>query len=144
MPSSGRSCSRRAPHRIEWHWVKGHSGHPENERADALACDAALAAAKGQAACLSKKASIRASASQPDRIGLAQDLVGGVGIHLQLGVAAAARGARRIAAGLTSRSRSVPSSSTGSVDLASLAGVNAARRGADRRRAASPSSARRD
>ena len=24
-------------HRIQWHWVKGHSGHPENERADALA-----------------------------------------------------------------------------------------------------------
>lgn len=24
-------------HRIAWHWVKGHSGHPENERADALA-----------------------------------------------------------------------------------------------------------
>lgn len=24
-------------HRIEWHWVKGHAGHPENERADALA-----------------------------------------------------------------------------------------------------------
>ena len=24
-------------HRIEWHWVRGHSGHPENERADALA-----------------------------------------------------------------------------------------------------------
>jgi ribonuclease HI len=24
-------------HTIEWHWVKGHSGHPENERADALA-----------------------------------------------------------------------------------------------------------
>lgn len=21
-------------HEIEWHWVKGHSGHPENERAD--------------------------------------------------------------------------------------------------------------
>jgi len=30
-----------APHRIEWHWVKGHAGHPENERADALACDEA-------------------------------------------------------------------------------------------------------
>jgi ribonuclease HI len=25
------------PHNIEWHWVKGHAGHPENERADALA-----------------------------------------------------------------------------------------------------------
>jgi len=25
------------PHRIEWHWVRGHAGHPENERADALA-----------------------------------------------------------------------------------------------------------
>ncbi|GAB6051632.1 ribonuclease HI [Magnetospira thiophila] len=24
-------------HRVEWHWVKGHAGHPENERADALA-----------------------------------------------------------------------------------------------------------
>lgn len=26
-----------AKHQIEWHWVKGHSGHPENERADQLA-----------------------------------------------------------------------------------------------------------
>jgi ribonuclease HI len=24
-------------HQIEWHWVKGHSGHDENERVDALA-----------------------------------------------------------------------------------------------------------
>jgi ribonuclease HI len=24
-------------HNVKWHWVKGHSGHPENERADALA-----------------------------------------------------------------------------------------------------------
>jgi ribonuclease HI len=24
-------------HRIEWHWVRGHAGHAENERADALA-----------------------------------------------------------------------------------------------------------
>ena len=24
-------------HDIEWRWVKGHAGHPENERADALA-----------------------------------------------------------------------------------------------------------
>jgi len=26
-----------AGHKIEWHWVKGHAGHAENERADALA-----------------------------------------------------------------------------------------------------------
>ncbi len=28
------------PHRIEWVWVKGHAGDPDNERADRLACDA--------------------------------------------------------------------------------------------------------
>ena len=26
-----------ARHQVEWEWVKGHAGHPENERADALA-----------------------------------------------------------------------------------------------------------
>lgn len=26
-----------AQHDVEWRWVKGHAGHPENERADALA-----------------------------------------------------------------------------------------------------------
>ncbi len=26
-----------APHKVRWHWVKGHAGHAENERADALA-----------------------------------------------------------------------------------------------------------
>jgi ribonuclease HI len=31
-----------APHRIRWHWIKGHTGHVENERADQLACAAAL------------------------------------------------------------------------------------------------------
>lgn len=25
------------PHEVSWHWVKGHNGHPENERVDALA-----------------------------------------------------------------------------------------------------------
>jgi len=29
-------------HQVEWHWVRGHSGHPENERADALARKAIL------------------------------------------------------------------------------------------------------
>ena len=24
-------------HEVSWHWVKGHAGHPENERADELA-----------------------------------------------------------------------------------------------------------
>ena len=24
-------------HQVEWHWVRGHAGHPENERADELA-----------------------------------------------------------------------------------------------------------
>lgn len=33
-----------APHRVEWVWVKGHAGHPDNERADKLASDAAIAA----------------------------------------------------------------------------------------------------
>ena len=25
-------------HEITWHWVKGHAGHPQNERVDQLAC----------------------------------------------------------------------------------------------------------
>jgi ribonuclease HI len=37
-----------APHRIDWHWVKGHAGHPENERADALARGEIAAARSGQ------------------------------------------------------------------------------------------------
>ncbi len=32
-------------HDIEWAWVKGHAGHPDNERADQLASDAAEAVA---------------------------------------------------------------------------------------------------
>ena len=26
-----------APHRMQWQWVKGHAGHPDNERVDGLA-----------------------------------------------------------------------------------------------------------
>ena len=33
-----------APHEVEWLWVRGHAGHPENERADALARAGAAAA----------------------------------------------------------------------------------------------------
>lgn len=29
-------------HRIEWKWVRGHNGHPENERADELANEGVL------------------------------------------------------------------------------------------------------
>ena len=33
-----------ARHKINWHWVKGHAGIPDNERADALAREGAQAA----------------------------------------------------------------------------------------------------
>ncbi len=35
-----------AKHTVRWHWVRGHSGHPENERVDRLASDAAEAAGR--------------------------------------------------------------------------------------------------
>ena len=34
------------PHAVEWRWIKGHAGHPENERADALA-RGAIASVRG-------------------------------------------------------------------------------------------------
>jgi ribonuclease HI len=36
------------PHEIEWRWIKGHAGHAENERADALA-RGAIASGRGVA-----------------------------------------------------------------------------------------------
>ena len=32
-------------HKIKWKWIKGHSGHPENERADQLANEAIISKA---------------------------------------------------------------------------------------------------
>ncbi|MCL4188603.1 MAG: ribonuclease HI [Rhodobacteraceae bacterium] len=32
-----RLDAAQARHRVNWDWVRGHAGHPENERADALA-----------------------------------------------------------------------------------------------------------
>ena len=45
-----RLDAARARHQVDWRWVKGHAGHPENERADQLAnqgLEAAQAAARG-------------------------------------------------------------------------------------------------
>ena len=36
-----------ARHIVAWHWVRGHAGHPENERADALARAGAVQARAG-------------------------------------------------------------------------------------------------
>lgn len=37
-------------HQVQWFWVKGHAGHPGNERADELACRGAAEAARALAA----------------------------------------------------------------------------------------------
>ena len=43
-----RLDSAQARHEVTWEWVKGHAGHPENERADELA-RAGMAPFKGKA-----------------------------------------------------------------------------------------------
>ncbi len=40
-----RLSAAAAPHTVRWEWTRGHSGHPENEKVDKLARDAAIAAA---------------------------------------------------------------------------------------------------
>lgn len=37
-----RLAAALSAHEVRWHWVKGHAGHAENERVDALAREAAL------------------------------------------------------------------------------------------------------
>lgn len=34
-----------APHEVHWHWLRGHTGHPDNERVDELAHQVARAQA---------------------------------------------------------------------------------------------------
>ena len=41
-----------AQHRVTWHWVKGHAGHAENERADELAREGIAAIRAGAAGAL--------------------------------------------------------------------------------------------
>lgn len=41
-----RLLKAKEPHRVTFHWVKGHAGHPENERCDELATAAADGSAR--------------------------------------------------------------------------------------------------
>ena len=41
QPVKNMELWKREPHKITWNWVKGHNGHPENERCDELATTAA-------------------------------------------------------------------------------------------------------
>ena len=40
-----RLSTAASAHTVRWEWTRGHSGHPENEKVDKLARDAAIAAA---------------------------------------------------------------------------------------------------
>ena len=43
-----RLLRAKEPHKVTFHWVKGHAGHPENERCDELATTAADGSSKIQ------------------------------------------------------------------------------------------------
>ena len=42
------------PHKVQWHWVKGHAGHAMNERADELAREGVVAARAGAKGAMSR------------------------------------------------------------------------------------------
>jgi ribonuclease HI len=42
-------------HQVRWHWVKGHAGHPMNERADELAREGVIAARAGVVGAMKRK-----------------------------------------------------------------------------------------
>ena len=73
------SRRRSKPHKVEWLWVKGHAGHPENERADALARrhrpSARAARSRGLARTASQLARDRRLERLQDRLG-ARDFEG--------------------------------------------------------------------
>jgi ribonuclease HI len=43
-----RLDAAQARHKVKWKWIKGHAGHPENERADELAREGARSYGGGQ------------------------------------------------------------------------------------------------
>jgi ribonuclease HI len=43
-------------HDVRWHWVRGHAGHVQNERADALAREAIIAVRAGAVGALAPRA----------------------------------------------------------------------------------------
>ena len=54
-----------AQHRVNWHWVKGHAGHAENERADELAREGIAAIRSGAIGALTPTAAAGAEARRP-------------------------------------------------------------------------------
>lgn len=55
-----------AKHTVTWEWVKGHAGHPENERADDLAVAAREALVAGKSLEKSSRASYNKDGSEGD------------------------------------------------------------------------------